>query len=172
MRWAVLLGSLILCGPLVAATTQPASTQPAVDLMGGVDKPTPERPVTAAVRIDTIRITRGSDIDVRVLVRIAPGHWLYARTDAGSPFNSVTLKLTAEASIRESGPWQFPRADARGHIYGDVEFRGRLHAAEEIAPGTYPVRCELTYQACTAELCWPPRTLKLETTLTVVDTSP
>ena len=156
----------------MAATTQPASTQPSANLVAEIEKPTSDRPVTGAVRIETGRITPGSDVDICVLVRIAPGHWLYAHTDGDSPFNPLSLKLTTGAVSRESGTWHLPTPDDRGRLTGNAEFRQSLHIARETAPGTYPLACELTYEVCNPDLCWPTRTLRLETKLKVVDPSP
>jgi cytochrome c biogenesis DsbD-like protein len=113
--------------------------------------------------VETDPAQPGTDIDVHILLRIAPGHWLYGTTSTSSPFTRVHHKLKHGPEVRETGSLVQPVPDAKGHLAGTVEFRQRLHLSPDIAPGHHTLSCDLTYQACNPDLCWPPQTTQLKT---------
>jgi len=153
-------GQLICC--LLLFTTAGPATSPSTKPAPKAEIPTPDRPVTAAISIEPDAPRPDSDVELRILVRIAPGHWLYAHTDSKSPFTPIRFKIKSSPTVRETGAVEPPTPDSRGHFTGDVEFRQRLHLSPNITPGKHALTCELTYQACNPDLCWPPQTIQLK----------
>jgi hypothetical protein len=138
--------------------TQSVTTQPQSQL----PTPTPENPVTAA-----LWLTRASDtLELHLQLHIAPGHHLYSTTSA--PFTPTTVKLTSP-DLLPAAPLQSPTPDGLGHLTGVVEFHQKLRLAPTAAPGPRDLTCDVTFQACNPELCWPPRTLTLKTSFTVIE---
>jgi hypothetical protein len=124
--------------------------------------PTAENPVTAALSLTSIDDT----LDLHVQLHIAPGHHLYTATSA--PFTPTTIKLTSP-DLLPTAPWQSPKPDAQGHLANIVEFRQQLRLSPTAAPGPHDLTCDVTFQACNPELCWPKRTLTLKTSFTVIE---
>jgi hypothetical protein len=124
--------------------------------------PTAETPVTATLWLTPA----GNNVHLHLQLHIAPGHHLYAAT--AGPFTPTAVKLNSP-DLLPTAPKQSPDPDAQGHQTGTVEFRQQLHLAPNVAPGSHELACDLTYQACNPELCWPPRTLTLKTSFTVIE---
>ncbi|MDB5320192.1 MAG: disulfide bond corrector protein DsbC [Phycisphaerales bacterium] len=127
-----------------------------------VPTPTADNPVAATLWLTTAR----DALELHLQLHIAPGHHLYANTSA--PFTPTTVHLTSP-DLLPTGPLQSPIPDAQGHLTGVVEFRQQLRLAPTAAPGTHDLACDVTFQACNPELCWPPRTLTLKTSFTVIE---
>jgi hypothetical protein len=160
MRWSAAAHVLFL---LCLSATAPASsvaTQPATNQAPGIEAPTADRPVTAVAWIESSNRPADSEFELHVLIQIAPDHWLYARTEANSPFKRVSLKFKTADGISEAGPLSTPAPDACGHYTGEVELRQRLHLAKDASPGQ--ITCALAFQVCNSELCWPPQTIQMK----------
>ena len=162
------------CGPsptpspdssaLSSAETRPVvtPTSPPPEL----PKPSADAPVTAAAWVEPAApASRAGDMELHVRARIAPLHYLHS-PDAQAPFTPTSVELTPADWITPAGEWELlSMPDARGHLMDVVEFRRRMRLSEAVRPGRYEVECALKYQACTDELCWPPRVLKLKAPL-------
>jgi hypothetical protein len=135
-------------------TTQPAPQLPT---------PTPDNPVTAALWLTS---AIDNDLELHLQLQIAPAHHLYANTS--TPFTPTTIKLTSP-DLRPISLLLAPTPDAQGHLTGVVEFQQQLHVSPTAAPGPHELICDVTFQACNPELCWPPRTLTLKTSFTVIE---
>lgn len=161
------------CGPVTTlpppvppAATRPASA-PSTTANPTIPEPSADNPVTAAAWLSPGEIAPGTAAELRVRVRIAAGHYLHA---AGTepPFVPTSIELAPSDAVRPACDWEITRgADAAGRLSGTVEFRRRVRVAEGAAAGRHDLACGLTFQACTPELCWPPRVLKLRASFTV-----
>jgi thiol:disulfide interchange protein DsbD len=108
----------------------------------------------------------GSEVELVIEARIAPGWHIYAADGpAGSGIpTSLTWKLPD--GVEPAGEWQYPKtargAEEQTEIYeGNLRFRRPLRITERAKAGPLEIRCELTYQACNAFRCQPPESLEL-----------
>jgi len=122
--------------------------------------PTSDNPVTAVAWVTPQSAKPGSNVDLHVRVWVAAGYHLYA-AGVEPPFTPVSVKLIPCDDLLAIGPWKLSDADADGHLTNVIDFRQQLHITPGFAVGVQEVSCELTYQACNSELCWPPCTLRL-----------
>jgi hypothetical protein len=171
----VLIGLPIACGP---ATTPPASSAPAgtqaqppplvMSTAPPPDVPNPsaDAPVTAAAWVEPAPMPRGGgDLELHVRARVAPLHYLHS-ADAEAPFTPTSVELVSSDAVTPAGEWELlSKPDERGHLMDVVDFRRRLRVSDPAKAGRYEVECALKYQACTDELCWPPRVLQLKAPL-------
>jgi hypothetical protein len=148
----------------VAVTPAPTTLSAAEPV---IPDPTAEEPVTAGAWLSPGAIAPGSAAELRVRVRVAAGHYLHA-AGAEPPFVPTSVEVTPSNVVKPLGDWEMTGgADANGHLSGTVEFRRRVRVAEGSAAGVHDLTCSLTFQACTPELCWPARVLKLTAPFTV-----
>jgi hypothetical protein len=175
-RWkflgVVLNGAVSLgCGSGVTAPDRhadlslPAATRPSVP---APPAPSSDEPVTAAAGLSSATAVPGGATEIRVTVRVAGGYHLYTAAAALPPFTAASVEVKRSDQIRPAGRCEVEGADDRGSLRGAAEFRQPLRVSDTAARGRHEVVCTLTYQACNDELCWPPQTLVLRTSLTVV----
>jgi hypothetical protein len=135
-----------------------------------VPAPTADNPVTAVALLTPLDVAPAAAAELRVRLRIAPGHHLYAPAPPGAaatPFIAATVDLKSSDVLQPAGDWVAPVANADGHLTGTVEFRRPVRVVAGAAPGSHEASCVVTYQACTSELCWPPRAIQVNLTFTV-----
>lgn len=129
---------------------------------------TSENPVVAVAWLTPDELAAGQLAELRVRVHIAPGHLLYLPgAAADAPGIPVSLNLKQGDILIFASDWDLPAGDGNKRLTGDVEFRRKVRVAPRATPGPRDVTCDLRYQACTSELCWPPRTLNLVASLVV-----
>ena len=134
-------------------------------------KPSDDQPVTATMEVTPGELTAGQTFQLIVHVDVASAHHIYATNSIGKPFIPTTLSVTLPSGVEAVGPWIVPEPIRRRNgdlIYTDsILFRrsARLHL--NIPVGRLSISGDLRYQACTEELCWPPRTLQLSSTIDV-----
>jgi hypothetical protein len=169
------IGAIALSGPPIGCgtTTQPTpSVRSAAAVEPAIPDPTSDAPVTAAAWIIPGTDARRGDMDLHVRARIAPGHYLHSTT-AEAPFTPTSVELVPSDWITPAGGWELlTPPDAHGRLTDVVEFRHRVRLTEGVKPGRYEVDCTLKYQACTDELCWPPRVLELKAPLALKAAGP
>jgi hypothetical protein len=140
----------------------------------GVKAADPEssKPVTAAFAVVPEKVIPGKTAEVIVKVRIFPLHHIYALNKSGSENTPTTLQLRLPKGMKLSGAWKAPepkRAKDKSRIYEEeVVFRATVAVAKSIAPGKHTIKCEMEYQVCDEELCWPPAKLHLATEIEVL----
>jgi len=123
--------------------------------------PTDREPVTAGLALADPTPAPGSLVVLRLRVRVAPGHHIYAPEEPAKTYTPLTLKLTLPEGWEEFGEWNEPAAahkDGHSILAGDLMFR-RLLVVPRNATGAAPLSCDLKVQACNADFCWPPRTV-------------
>jgi hypothetical protein len=124
--------------------------------------------VTAAAWLSSPTAVPGGEAELRVRVRVASGYHLYTAAAAKPPFTAASVEIKPSDHLRADGRCEVEGADASGRLRDAAEFRQPLRVSDTAAAGLHEVVCTLTFQACNDELCWPPRTLVLRTSLTVV----
>lgn len=135
-----------------------------------VAAPSPSEPVTASMIIRPESANGGDTVEVLVLVRIARAHYLHA-DNSHQPFTAVAMNLTLPEELQAVSDWRFPtpeKARDNSLVYRDtVTLRRSLRIRSIASPKILSVAGELRYQACNDELCWPPGTLDLSTSLAI-----
>ncbi len=127
--------------------------------------------VTAAVRPSPTQA--GSRVHFVVKVDMAEGWHIYSLQNSG-PGIATTLELAPSDSFAPVGDWILPPAskDVTGSndVYeGSFVFGRELVLDPDTARGEVTVSCQLGYQACDLEICWPPRTVELTAVVSVVN---
>lgn len=172
--WLLLL-ALVIAGIGCSSVNQPQpgnpETQRRSDNSLAITGPVDNGPVTASMKADPTEIYAGSMFEILVRVEIAAAYHLYATNSVGKPFVPITLNLTLPNGVEAVSDWTAPpptRTRSGDLIYTDsVQFRRSLRVGSNVSTGLLSIGGELRYQACTEELCWPPRALKLSTTVGV-----
>jgi hypothetical protein len=142
------------------------------DLAKSVKVAVPEasKPVTAAVAVVPQNDRKTAMLVVKV--RIFALHHIYGLDKSGSENTPTTLKVDLPKGIAFKGAWQVPdpkKGKGKSRIYEEeVVFRRQFMIDRSVAPGRYPIKCELAYQVCDEELCWPPATIPLSTDIEVL----
>jgi hypothetical protein len=127
--------------------------------------PDAEHPVVAAAELSPARVKAGDSLSVVVRVAMAPAWHIYAVGGSRGPGVPTTLELRLPEGIEAEGEWAYPEpvrgTDGQMVHEGTVEFRRRLRAGADAAPGPIVVTCEFGYQACDPSSCRPPTRLEV-----------
>ena len=155
--WAnALVVSLLLNGCATSRAIVEAKIIPA--------EPSASEPVTGALQVPA-QVRAGERFDVQINLRIAGRHHIYATTGVREPFVPTKLEFHFPDGISPMGVYVLPtpeRARNGDAIYTDnLIVRQSCRARPNVSTGTVSIQCEVRYQACTDELCWPPRTIQL-----------
>lgn len=148
---------------------EPVEATPAVPSESS--RPASVQPVMGTMTSLPDRLQAGDAFELRVSVKIDSAHHIYASNTVRSPFVPATLEVALPDGVEALGTWNGPEPKrSRGGecIYTDtVEFRRAFRLQTNVPPGSMSIRGEFRFQACTDELCWPPRTIALATSLRV-----
>lgn len=141
-----------------------------------VPDPSPVEPVKAAMRINADKTVAGIRFEVVIRVRIAAGHHIYAVDAAKKPFLPTSLVLKLPEGLETDGEWlaDEPTLTKAGQrVYTEsVVFRRPCKVRPNVSAGSVSITSELHYQACSTELCWPPKTINLSAVLAITGTKP
>jgi hypothetical protein len=149
---ALLVGVVLIgCADEVSTPNEPA-----------IAAPNSAQPVTAAAWLSPPGVQAGDEMVLHVRVRVAGGHYLHSTTVSDSVFTPLSIETDSSDALHSAGDWAFPTADARGRLTGTLDFTRTLRASDSAATGKHDVICNLTYQACNDEVCWPPQKLVLK----------
>jgi len=163
----LLLAVVLGCAPRI--TSEKKKTVTGADFTAS--KPSSGRPVVAGMQSAPPEATPGGTFEILVRVEIAGAHHLYASNVVGQPFLPVALDLILPDGVEASGDWIGPEPTRRRNgefIYTDsVLFRRTLKVRVNVPAGSLSIKGELHYQTCTEELCWPPRTIQLSSSVSV-----
>ena len=126
-------------------------------------------PVTLAfVAPEKFRAREATDLAVSFTMR--PGWYIYAPTGRNAQQGMIETSVTFELpdGVLATGGRRLPLHHFKGP-YDIYEGADRLWAqpVEAGAPGPHEIVAKVTYQTCRDDLCLPPRTETLRTTLTV-----
>jgi DsbC/DsbD-like thiol-disulfide interchange protein len=129
-------------------------------------------PVTAILAATPDKIAPGKSADLVVKVRVLPLYHIYGLNKSGNENIPTTLRLQLPKGMKLKGEWKAPepkKGKGKSRIYEDeVVFRATLAIDKAMASGKHTVQCEMAYQVCDEELCWPPAKLNLATEIEVV----
>ncbi|MBN9691790.1 MAG: hypothetical protein J0M24_16235 [Verrucomicrobia bacterium] len=146
-------------GPL----TSQAPSEPAV--------PTPDQPVVVTVSSLPRVVKAGESFEVQVIVELAAGYHIYATQGVRGPFTPTALEFTFPEEVESLGTWGAPepKRDPSGEpsYWGKAVFSRLLRVRTNVPPGALSIKGKFQYQACTEELCWPPRSTLLVTSIQV-----
>jgi hypothetical protein len=133
-------------------------------------EPSSRQPVTAVMK-SAPNVMAGQAFEILVRVAIAGAHHLYASNASGQPFIPTTVELTLPRGVEALGDWIGPEPTRRRNgelVYTDSAlFRRQLKVGANVPAGPLSIKGELHYQACTEELCWPPRSIPLSSLIHV-----
>jgi thiol:disulfide interchange protein DsbD len=117
-------------------------------------------------------------VSIKVSAQVQPGWKLYAieqppggpkplsfATAKGSPFQIVSKRIVAPPSKLQKQDENFA-LDTR-YYENSAAFAVPVTVASEVAAGTHEIPLEVTFQACGAELCLRPFTLKLPVRISI-----
>jgi hypothetical protein len=136
-----------------------------------VAEPSSSEPVTAGMKANHQSVRPGESFDLVVFVRIAGGHHIYSTSKQPAPFSPTNLKLMLPAALEPDGDWvsSKPTITRAGEsVYFDsASFRHRIKVRLNALETPLSIKVELRCQACTEELCWPPREIGVSTSVVV-----
>jgi thiol:disulfide interchange protein DsbD len=111
-----------------------------------------------------------------VFPKIGEGWHVYAPDEANSGPRPVNITVPANPVFTQDGKMDAPEPEremdqAFGQITAsythEATFRLPVTIAAGTAPGTYPLKVEITSQACDGRMCLPPKVVKLEAQVVV-----
>ncbi len=154
----------------VDVAPSPAIDQPLAQVNVLVDDPDSTNVVTLGMALEPAQAEPGEMVTLAVRMRIATDWHTYAMNQPTDIQIPTTLKLALPAGLEEVGDWDIPPAhplDESTYAYeNEVTFR-RFVRVKEGASGSQEIRCEVGYQACTAESCLRPTSATIDATLEV-----
>jgi DsbC/DsbD-like thiol-disulfide interchange protein len=137
---------------------------------GASSRREPQEPVQGALTLAPDTVKPGDTVTLTLTLTIADAWYVY-RTAGSEGQRKLVLQLTLPPGLEAVGGWVWPTAqtvqEVRAvQIYtGTPAFTQRLRVGT--ATGEVPVTMSVSYQACNQEMCGPPTTLDLSTTLQV-----
>jgi hypothetical protein len=165
--------------PRICWSWRPLAALALAALMGAAAGPTtwgassrrePQEPIQGALTLAPDTVKPGDTVTLTLTLTIADAWYVY-RTAGSEGQRKLGLQLTLPPGLEAVGGWVWPTAqtvqEVRAvQIYtGTPVFTQRLRVGT--APGAVPVAMSVRYQACNQEMCGPPATLDLSTTLHV-----
>jgi len=141
-----------------------------------VAAPTHEQPVTAAMVILDAKgsnaVRRGEHCVVWVRVRILPLFHIYGLNKSGTDNAPTRLKLAFPKGVKAVRDWTAqgePKKAGKALIYEEeITFVTTLMVGKKTPQGKHAINCQIEYQVCNEELCWPPAKIDLAAEVEVV----
>ena len=127
--------------------------------------------------VGNVQLRAGAAKNVAMDFRIGSDYHINSHTPKSPLLIPTELKLTppqqiavADVKYPAGQDETFPFSpDEKLNVYsGDFSIDTLLKAPANTAPGTYPVKGELHFQACDKSACYPPRSLPIQFQVTVV----
>lgn len=127
--------------------------------------------------VSNVQIKAGATKDVNLDFRIGSEFHINSHTPKSPLLIPTVLKLSgpeqvtvADVKYPAGQDMTFPFSpDEKLSVYsGDFSIDAVLKTPAGIAPGTYPVKGDLRFQACDRSACYPPRTIPVQFQVTVV----
>jgi hypothetical protein len=146
----------------------------ASDPATAVKAPNPEasKPVTAALGIVPEKIVAGKTATLLIKVRILALHHIYALNKSGSENTPTSFQLQLPKGMKLNANWKAPepkKGKGKSRIYEEeVIFEAPVLVGEKVSAGKHTIKCEMAYQVCDEELCWPPAKLNLAAEIEVL----
>jgi hypothetical protein len=136
-----------------------------------------EKPFVVMAPIDKIQVRAGSTKIVNLDFRVGSEYHINSHTPKSPLLIPTVLKVEPQAPL-SLGDVKYPAGqdmsfpfsgDEKLNVYsGDFSIDAPIKAAANTAPGTYPVKGTLRFQACDHSACYPPRNIPVAFQVTVV----
>ncbi len=123
---------------------------------------------------DSIRVKAGESVELTLRAELAPGH--HVNSDKPSDKYLIPLRLTWTADPLRVAAVEFPEPKMERYAFsdkplsvftGDFDIVTRFEAPAAAAHGRHAVTGALRYQACTDNLCLPPKTIPVQMTVDI-----
>ncbi len=153
-----------------APAAPPSKDDPVSKL--AVDEPTAKTRLSAGALVHPESLHPGDQPELIVKVLITPSYHIYGMDDSDGANVPTRLDLDLPAGISTDGDWTaaalYQSGDSHPIYYRQVVFRRKLKIAPDAPAGSFRIPIKIRYQVCNELVCWPPATMSLETTGTVV----
>jgi hypothetical protein len=136
-----------------------------------------DKPFVVMAPMGKVQLRAGATKAVSLDFRVGPEFHINSHTPKSPLLIPTAIKLEAQAPVA-MGDLKYPAGqdvsfafsgDEKLNVYsGDFAIDASLKAPADAAPGTYPVKGTLRFQACDHSACYPPRNLPVEFQVTVV----
>ena len=134
------------------------------------------RQVTFALRTDPPAARPGQAVRLRLTATLAPGWHIYSITEnSGGPV-PTTIRLLSTGPLESRGSFTGPAPTVQHDpsFNKDVEYHSRavtwtqdLDVPADLAPQSVALAVSVRYMLCSDRSCLPPRTVRLQTSVTV-----
>jgi len=133
--------------------------------------------VQARILLATDGVHAGSNVKAVIKAQVSPGYHIndhHPTLDYLIP-TEVTLESNRQVNLERV---VYPKGDLKKFAFADqplsvyegtLTIMALLKVAAGVAPGTYPLKGKLAYQACNDHACLPPTGVPLALNLKVVD---
>ena len=128
----------------------------------------------------TVSLNPGKTAQVEMRFRVNPGYHVNSHTPNSELLIPTNLEFKPLDKIK-AGTITYPKGEQFALDYaprekisvytGDITTEVPVVVAKDAAAGTYSLKGELQYQACNNSSCFPPRSLPVEITVVVKNTS-
>src|SRR5262249_33659117 len=134
------------------------------------------KPSVEMAPVGPVKIQAGGATKVDVAFRVGAGFHVNSNKPHSEFLIPTELKLSSPPQVTVSSvkypagqDESFPFAPNENlSVYsGDFTVTAELKAPAKASAGTYPVKGELTYQACDKAACYPPKTMPVQFQVTV-----
>jgi hypothetical protein len=139
---------------------------------GGDDKP-----FVVGAPVGNVQVRAGASKSVPLDFRVGSDYHINSHTPHSPLLIPTVLKLNppsqvtvADVKYPAGQDETFPFSpDEKLNVYsGDFSIEAQLKVPANTAPGNYPVKGELHFQACDRSACYPPRTIPVQFQVTVI----
>ena len=135
------------------------------------------KPTVAMAPAGKVQVAAGGNANLELDFRVAPDYHInshHPRQDYLIP-TVLVLQAPQQVSVADlkypagtDVSFSFAPNDKLNVYSGDFSINVTLKAPAKSAPGNYPVKGELKYQACDHSACYPPHSIPVEFQVTVV----
>jgi len=127
--------------------------------------------------IGNVQLRAGASTNVDMVFRVGSEYHINSHHPKADYLIPTVLKLNAPEQVTvadlkypagEEMAFAFSPDDKLSVYSGDFTINAVLKAPPNAAPGSYPVKGELRFQACDHSACYPPRSIPMQFQVTVV----
>ncbi len=161
MRRSFSIVGLLLCWLATAVAQGPGDKQPSVEM----------------APLGSVRLSAGGSTNVDIAFRVSAGFHINSNKPRSEFLIPTELKLAATPQVAvfkvnypagQDETFPFSPGEKLSVYSGDFTITAELKAPSKARPGTYPVKGELTYQACDKAACYPPKTMPVQFQVLIV----
>jgi hypothetical protein len=136
-----------------------------------------KQPSVIMAPVGNVQVRAGGSPNLELDFRIATDFHINSNKPKADYLIPTVLKLTPPAQVTvaelkypagEEMSFAFSPNDKLSVYSGDFSINAVLKSPANAAPGTYPVKGELRFQACDHSACYPPRSIPVQFQVTVV----